>query len=247
MISLPAMPNDKTLTWLTTVYAKQYLLAQAPHFKRALRTAAAPTTLVIGRIADFDHIQALDLPFVCRQSAIEELVSTNEVEIVADNAFLPFAERTFATVILLHSLETSSHPHQTLREAYRVLAPEGHLILAGFNPYSLVGVQRKLSKLAIPAGQSYSVKRVLDWLNLLNFDVVGSAMFQYGPLSKHLKLQRYFAFLESIGDRWFPLLGGAYMLTAKKREMSGTLVGKTKRNRVAARTNPAPIKTSLKQ
>ena len=47
---------------------------------------------------------------------------------------LPFANEAFDLVVLPHSLDFSSAPQQLLAEAVRVLAPEGRLILAGFNP-----------------------------------------------------------------------------------------------------------------
>ena len=47
---------------------------------------------------------------------------------------LPFANESFDLVVLPHSLDFSPVPQQLLAEAVRVLAPEGRLFLAGFNP-----------------------------------------------------------------------------------------------------------------
>ena len=54
--------------------------------------------------------------------------------------FLPFAEASIDLLLLPHRLEFSERPHQTLREAERVMMPEGHLLISGFNPFSLWGL-----------------------------------------------------------------------------------------------------------
>lgn len=231
--------------WLESAYADPFLAVQASHLNRALRASAAPTTLVVGRIGDHAIIDRLDLPFVCRVTVDASRVSSGRVDVVADNAFLPFPEKSFATVVLLHSLETSALPHQTLREAHRVLQANGHLVLAGFNPFSLLGVQRLAQRPALPKGHLYGLQRVLDWLSLLDFEVVASSMFQYGPLTRHARLRQYCGFLEKIGDRWFPMLGGAYMLVAKKREIGATLLSLKKQALRQERRHALPVKSSL--
>ncbi|MGE0806976.1 MAG: class I SAM-dependent methyltransferase, partial [Burkholderiaceae bacterium] len=50
---------------------------------------------------------------------------------------LPFGTQTLDLVVLPHVLEFALDPHQVLREADRVLRPEGRLIISGFNPASL--------------------------------------------------------------------------------------------------------------
>jgi hypothetical protein len=131
-------------------------------------------------------------------------------------------------VVLPHILEVHELPHQVLREAHRVLMPEGHIVLTGFNPNSLLGLQRWLRPTSVCAGRYYSIRRVIDWLQLLGFDVVGSSMFHYAPLSGSKRLKNTFQFLESVGDRWLPMAGGGYMISAKKREGSATMVGRLK-------------------
>ncbi len=234
-------------TWLNSAYAGQFFHAQSVHLDQALRACASPTTLVIGRIGEYSIIDGLKLPYVCRMSVDATRIESGLVDVVADNAFLPFPEKTFSTVVLLHSMESSELPHQTLREAHRVLQSDGHLVIAGFNPYSLLGLQSLLRRPAMPEGQAYGLKRVYDWLSLLDFEVTGSAMFQYGPLTSNARLKRYFSVLENIGDRWFPMFGGAYMLLARKREIGATLIGLKKRKIRGRQRHAVPIKSALKK
>jgi len=158
-------------------------------------------------------------------------VERDGADLIADPAFLPLEANSFSTVLLPHVLEGSPYPHQVLREAHRVLMHEGYIVLTGFNPYSLLGLQNLMYKKAVFNGRYYTVKRVIDWLRLLGFDVVASAMYQYSPLSSKPGVNKTFNFLESVGDRWLPMTGGGYMITAKKRDLKPTLVGRVKRQR----------------
>ena len=51
--------------------------------------------------------------------------------IEGNSSELPFANECLDLLILPHVLEFSSDPHQILREAERVLRPEGRLIISG--------------------------------------------------------------------------------------------------------------------
>ena len=53
---------------------------------------------------------------------------------------LPFDSRSVDIMLLPHTLEFSDDPHQVLREVSRVLTPEGHAVILGFNPFSLWGL-----------------------------------------------------------------------------------------------------------
>ena len=60
---------------------------------------------------------------------------------------LPFASDSIDLLVLPHVLEFAADAHQILREAERVLRPEGRLIISGFNPASLWGARQYLSRL----------------------------------------------------------------------------------------------------
>src|SRR5664279_2575234 len=59
-------------------------------------------------------------------------------QVLADPHWLPFSENSFDLVVLPHALEFTDEPHQLLREVYRVIRPEGQLLITGFNPFSPV-------------------------------------------------------------------------------------------------------------
>jgi len=210
--------------WLSSSYAKRYFDVERPHISAGIRQSIGPTVLQIGEYLPKLVVDEFDLPMLLKTNDCIDATS----DVVVDPAFLPFSPEAFSTVVLPHVIERHELPHQVLREAHRVLMPEGHIVLTGFNPNSLIGLQRWLRPIAVCAGRYYSVRRVIDWLQLLGFDVVGSSMFHYAPLSHSKSLKNTFQFLESAGDRWLPMAGGGYMISARKREGSATMVGRLK-------------------
>ena len=89
--------------------------------------------------------------------------------LVHDLLDFPFESKSLDLVILPHALEFSPEPHQTLREAARVLIPEGQLIICGFNPLSLWGLRQKVGRMTgahfLPRhGEFISLRRMKDWL-----------------------------------------------------------------------------------
>lgn len=242
MKQTPASSKD----WRSGVYAEQYFDCERRHLDSALRQAAGPAALQLGDILEQMVVDDLDLPCLFRLSSDTGISASPGSDLFADAAFLPFPEKSLTTVLLPHVLEQHSLPHQVLREAHRVLQPEGHLVLSGFNPYSLIGLQNKIFKRAVLKGQYYSSKRVTDWLQLLGFEVVGNAMYQYAPLSKNQRTRKALNFLEAGGSRWFPMFSGAYMITAKKKDVGMTMIGRVKYRTPKRKFATAPAKVSLK-
>ncbi|HNQ03465.1 MAG TPA: class I SAM-dependent methyltransferase [Thiobacillaceae bacterium] len=133
---------------------------------------------------------------------------------------LPLASQSLDLVVLPHVLEFSPDPHELLREVERTLRPEGRVLIAGFNPFSLWGVRRLFS--SREAGWPWQARfihlaRLKDWLALLGFDLVGGRMACYAPPIDRRRCLERFAFLEAAGDRWWALGGGVYLLHGVKR------------------------------
>lgn len=133
---------------------------------------------------------------------------------------LPFDGQSLDLLALPHALEFAEHPHQVLREAERVLRPEGRLLISGFNPRSLWGLQRTLRGARAPYpwhGRFLTLTRLKDWLALLGFELAGGRMACYAPPINRMAWLSRFALLEAAGDRWWALGGGVYLLHAVKR------------------------------
>lgn len=132
----------------------------------------------------------------------------------------PIMTDSIDAIVLPHTLELSNNPHQVLREADRSLIPDGHLVIIGFNPFSLWGLRRKLSRRSnmLPWGARFqSPHRIKDWLGLLGFDTLHSQyLFQRPPVRSRRLLARL-QFLEPVDGSGYMLLSATYILVARKR------------------------------
>jgi SAM-dependent methyltransferase len=164
--------------------------------------------------------------------------ATGPVSLHCEFDALPFPNASVDMVLLPHALELARDPHQTLSEVERVLVPEGRVVIAGFNPASLWGLRQRSGRmlrglglargrsLYLPrAGEFIGYWRLRDWLRLLSFEVEGG---QFGcwrpPLRSERWLQRT-AWMDDVGDRWWPVLGSVYFMVAVKRVRGMRLVG----------------------
>ena len=142
------------------------------------------------------------------------------VGLSADPDQWPIMTDSVDAVVLPHTLELSANPHQVLREADRSLIPDGHLVILGFNPFSLWGVRRLLSgrSAALPWGARFrSLHRIKDWLALLGFDTLCSQyLFQRPPVQNQHVLRRL-QFMEPASGAGHLLLSASYILVARKR------------------------------
>ena len=133
---------------------------------------------------------------------------------------LPFASDSIDVVVLHHTLEFSPFPHEVLREVERVLVPEGHVVMLMFNPWSIWSLQRLLLswRKTVPwSGRFIGVTRSKDWLSLLGFDVMQVSGYFFRPALQHKGLMDRLNWLESVGQRFWPILGGCNIVIGKKR------------------------------
>jgi len=133
---------------------------------------------------------------------------------------LPIASDSVDVVLLSHTLDFCLNPHQVLREVERVLIPEGHLIVSGFNPWSLWGLWRlfrKYGKHPPWNGRFLSQHRLHDWLALLGFEVEKTHPLLFRPPLSQRMLMSRMHWLEPVGARWWPALSAVYVVMAVKR------------------------------
>ena len=148
-------------------------------------------------------------------------------DLVADCGALPLASGSVDLVVLPHVLEFSPDPHRILREAARVLMPDGQIVISGFNPLSLWGMKRGLSRNRSEypwCGRFIGLLRLKDWLQLLSFELNGGRFGCYAPPFAQTKWLARAAFMEKAGDRWWPIAGGVYVVRAIKRTVGMRLV-----------------------
>ncbi len=175
----------------------------------------------------------------------QDINGRRETAVVSRFDELPFATASIDLVVLPHVLEFAQEPHRVLREVDRVLVPEGHLVLTGFNPASLWGAHHWMRRIGLSpflphSSQLIALPRIKDWLKLLSFEVNRGRFGCYVPWVRTESWIARLSFLEKAGDRWWPVLGAIYALTAVKRVHGMRLVGLVKKWREERRTALAP-------
>lgn len=159
---------------------------------------------------------------------------------------LPFQSATMDIVVLVHCLEFSENPHQVLREAERVLAADGTLLVLTFNLLSLWGLAHGLPGLRRRApwcGDYYTGRRISDWARLLGLEVTEVEGCFYRPPINRERLQQHLRALERWGPRCLPWLSAVNLVVAQKRVAGLTPLRpafRPKRKLVGGLVQPAP-------
>ena len=198
--------------WLDTDPGRYVLGWEQAQFDTAVDDIFGFTALQVG-LAGIDFLRESRIPY--RGSVAREPGAS----VIADPWALPVASHSVDLVALPHVLEFSEHPHRILREAERVLMPDGSIVISGFNPLSFWGARRAFGRREqFPwAGRFIALLRLRDWLSLLGFELTGGRFGCYSPPFAQAKWIERFSFLEKAGDRWWPICGGVYVVRAIKR------------------------------
>jgi Methylase involved in ubiquinone/menaquinone biosynthesis len=145
---------------------------------------------------------------------------------------LPILGKSVDAVLLPHTLEYSSSPHDLLREVSRVLTDRGRLVVLGFNPWSLWSLRGRVGlwPRALPPGGSHlTIGRLSDWLHLLEFEVV--RIRRFGTRLPRGTEGGRAAGWSLAGPLLTPWLEG-YMLVAKKQVIPMTRMGNPMRAQI---------------
>jgi len=143
------------------------------------------------------------------------------VDLVTRGEELPLESDSIDVVIAHHSLEFAENPHQVLRELQRVLTPQGHLVVIGFNPFSLQGINARLrGLLGHPLWQRnrpVSENRLADWMRLLGCEVQNRTRLYGVPPVGSGRLRRWLIRCDAWSNRLNLPLGGLYIVHAIKQ------------------------------
>jgi len=204
--------------WFELPLGRSVQANEVDRLRPVLSGLYAVRAVQLGSIGSFDLMGSCNAP---SQYVVDTHAQKNENSVRAIPEALPFDGKSIDLAVLPHTLDFSADPHQVLREVERILVPEGHIVILGFNPISFWGVRRLFTsrsrRLGPWSANFISLRRMKDWLALMHFDITGGSMLYYRPpLTNPGLLDRLFV-LDKLGDRWWPMMAGVYLLVAKKR------------------------------
>lgn len=146
---------------------------------------------------------------------------------IVECSALPFTDESIDVVFLPHTLEMVVNPDRVLSEVFRIIVPEGYLLIAGFNPLSLWGVHHllKITDSHAPWRNHFmSMWRLRRTLVQLGFMVTAIEDIFYRPPVQHENLLNKLMFLETLGRMVWIYPGASYLLLAKKQATTLQLI-----------------------
>ncbi|REL27126.1 class I SAM-dependent methyltransferase [Thalassotalea euphylliae] len=157
--------------------------------------------------------------------------------VIADIDDLPFIEHSVDVCLLGHALEFSVDPHHVLREASRVLIPNGYMVITGYNPISFAGLNKLMPyrRKQMPwREQFFTPMRVKDWLELMGFEILEDTRILHSTLAgqtatnhtskgspngddKPVQQGKIKQAWQTFAQAYLPAIGSVYVIVAKKR------------------------------
>ncbi|WP_077343176.1 class I SAM-dependent methyltransferase [Pseudocolwellia agarivorans] len=169
-------------------------------------------------------IGALSGEVDCSQSTIKHQVTIDErspdAAVISDIDDLPFLEHSVDVCLLSHVLEFTGDPHHVVREANRVLIPNGYLVITGYNPFSLAGLNSFIPyrRQKSPWNERFfSSMRVKDWLHLMGYEILADEHLIHSSLAGTIGKGKLFSYWQRFANNFLPQLGSVYIIVAKKR------------------------------
>ncbi|EIC31468.1 MULTISPECIES: class I SAM-dependent methyltransferase [Methylomicrobium] len=205
------MKRDFLFSYYRTLRGEVLRRQETDYLQRSITVSCKQTILQIGALGWETELVDCSLYKYYAILDAEGAGAPAAKKIRAEASRLPLQCDSVDMIILPHFLEFDPCRLQTMREVERVLKPEGILVVVNFNPWSLRIRYEYLwerQKHDAWSGHFISRTRVVDWLKLLNFEVILFTEFNAKSVrSTHGK------FMENC----YSLSASAYAIKAIKR------------------------------
>jgi len=159
---------------------------------------------------------------------------------LVDEYDLPLLESVIDAALVVHALEFTDAPGEILKEIWRVLAPQGKLVLVVPNRR---GLWARFDTSPFGHGQPFSRPQLSLLLRDAQFSVTSwfNALY-FPPTSKGMMLPWAGAF-ESLGPRLMPAVSGVLVIKAVKQVYAAASVKRVRRTMLRPRPVLAPVPT----
>jgi SAM-dependent methyltransferase len=134
---------------------------------------------------------------------------------------LPLRDNSAERVLVVHGLEHVEARQDYLREIWRVLMPQGRIIVAVPNRR---GAWAALETTPFGHGRPYSVSQIEKQLRAASFEPAGVAPCLFAPPFRAQVLPWAALFWERVGSRFWPAFAGVVIVEAIKQVYAGVKI-----------------------
>lgn len=192
-------------------------------FARWFEDTDAGRYTALRECAFFEHaLLSLRADYVVQYGMADWLLYPNRI-CVGKDVFMgisatAWAKESLDLLLMPHTLECCNSPQLALAEAYRALKNEGRLVLTGFNPHSLWRFNDRLNGEDLPdKSNCLALPQLKRYLKTQGFAIEQGRFLVYTPPVNSERALKFWRFLESAGDRWWPHAAAVYGLVLVKR------------------------------
>ncbi len=165
-----------------------------------------------------EHARSMVYAMPSEQGAARQMLPRGNVSVLTMDKELPFAPSVFDRVLVAHGLEEAPHMPALLGELWRVMKPEGRIVIIAANR---AGLWARSDKTPFGAGRPFSRSQLSSALKTSGFvPLVRSGALYCPPVSKMCGLGMAGIF-EKFGETVWPGLSGLVLVEAVKRLYAG--------------------------
>jgi SAM-dependent methyltransferase len=152
----------------------------------------------------------------------------NNATLLCEEDALPFPDMFFDRILIVHGLESSESLRALLRQLWRILAPEGRVLLVAPNRASLWA---QVQKSPFGHGRPFSRMELEGLLADGQFECTRWSRALYAPPFESVTGTG--AGWEKMGNRLFPGIGGVHVVEAAKSLYAGVTPGLSQAEAIA--------------
>lgn len=198
--------------WDDMIWGKYFCQSLNYHLQPHLKDIYGLHMIKIGNLST--EINTTNCPIKYQISVVSTAIKDSCLQILAKPIFLPFKSKSIDACLSIHNLTWSKDPYRILCEIDRVLVNNGWVIISEFNSFSILGLSKIIPSLKnqLPyGGKMLSKLLILDWLNMLNYEIISHTCFHIIPWQRNSK---------TIINSIFSIIGCMNLIIARKRTFS---------------------------
>ncbi len=152
------------------------------------------------------------------QGVARQVSKCGNTSVLTPDHYLPFAPGVFDKVLVVHGLEEAPRLLALLAELWRVMKPEGRIVIIAANR---AGLWARSDKTPFGSGRPFSRSQLSDALKSSGFVPLIRSGALYGPPIGKLSGPRTAAGFEKFGETVWPGFSGLVLVEAVKRLYAG--------------------------